>query len=79
MSGREETERRESEAVKPKLPDDVRTAMESLVEYLWHDERRHYEETAPAYRERHIFASLVTLRNWLDGESRPIEWWLADG
>lgn len=36
-------------------------AIKKLVEYLEHDEARHYEESTPADRKGHIYESVKTL------------------
>lgn len=51
------------------LPDDVRKSMQSVIDYSWADETVSAEES---YRENgniegHVFADLVTMKNFLDG------------
>ena len=33
-----------------------------VIDYLWHDEERHYEESMPSERRGHIFTVLKRLR-----------------
>lgn len=38
-------------------------AIQAVLDYLYEDERRHYEECPPKERPGHIFESLETLRS----------------
>lgn len=53
------------------LPDGLRTAMNNLVNYSWDDEMRSAEEFARENGgvEGHVFADLVTVRNFLEGKN----------
>lgn len=55
-------------------------AANSLVHYLWRDERRHYAECQSGGRERadHAFLTLCTLRNLINGTSHTPEDYLTD-
>ena len=67
-----------SDRGKAALPNDVLTAIESIIEYLWDDEHKHCLEAENESAKRHIFGSLVTIRNWLDGNTRTIDSWLEE-
>ena len=62
--------RTEPKAVTPgDLPPEVVKAMQSVIDYSWADETASAEES---YRENgniegHVFADLVTMKNFLDG------------
>jgi hypothetical protein len=43
-----------------------REALQVIVDYLWHDEKKHFEETEASEREGHVFRSLVGLRRAMD-------------
>ena len=47
------------------VKESVRFELEAVLDYLWHDESRHYSEGDQP--EGHIFESLVDVANWLDG------------
>jgi hypothetical protein len=43
-----------------------REALQVIVDYLWHDEQKHFAETEASEREGHVFRSLVGLRRAMD-------------
>jgi len=43
-----------------------REALQVVVNYLWHDEKQHCEETEASECEGHVFRSLVGLRRAMD-------------
>jgi hypothetical protein len=45
------------------LPRHILEAFEKIVDYMWNDEERDYEEKDRP--EDHIFASLSTIHDWL--------------
>lgn len=60
------------------IPREVLSALETIIEYLWDDERNDCRATDPECREGHVFSSLVAVRNWLDDDTRSIDWWFAN-
>jgi hypothetical protein len=40
--------------------------LRDIVDYLWYDERRHYEESGEKRQGGHIFESLHRIKLWLD-------------
>lgn len=57
----------------PKIPAEVRDAIETILEYNWQDElddiREHEGEIDATC---HIFSSLVTLDNWINGRTKTV-------
>lgn len=49
----------------PGLPDEIRAALENVLDYCWADELKDYEATPAAERPGHVFESLRLLRGWL--------------
>ena len=43
----------------------VLAAVRKVVEYLWHDEGKHYHEQEEEEREGHIFEAVDLLAGWL--------------
>lgn len=56
-----------SEAGAP-LPENVRAAIEHVIDYLWDDERSDFESQAASDRDGHVFESLRDIQAWLNGE-----------
>ena len=48
-------------ATRPALSEEVRTAINQILDYLWADEERSFEE---APDDKHIFHALTILRAW---------------
>jgi len=46
------------------------SAITTLLDYLWDDERSAYRAVSPRERRRHIFRSLRVIRQWLDERDR---------
>jgi hypothetical protein len=53
-------------------------AIEAVVEYLWDDEHKHCFGTDCESETGHIFCSLVTIRNWLEGDTRTVDSWAKE-
>jgi hypothetical protein len=49
------------------IPQHVREALRRVLDYAMPDEARHYGETPVAERRCHIYESLMTVNQWLDG------------
>jgi hypothetical protein len=48
------------------LSEDVRSAILSIIDYLWKDELADYLETSPQEgKEKHIFLALDIVKQWL--------------
>ncbi len=47
----------------------VAEALNKIIDYLWQDEQRHFNESTPEEQKEHIFQSLQTVRRWLDQQS----------
>jgi hypothetical protein len=48
------------------IEEELRNAVEEVVNYLWNDELKAFAESGPCWLDSgHIFESLVVLRNWL--------------
>ena len=45
-----------------RLPSKTLTALETVLDYYWQDEERHYEETPEEDRDDHIFKSLKIMQ-----------------
>jgi hypothetical protein len=41
-------------------------AIETVLNYLWADEKANYESCPASARQKHVFAALLQLDNWLD-------------
>lgn len=55
----------------PITNDDLRTAILSVLDYLWQEERDHFLMNAPEDRADHIFSALQTLAQWLRQTELP--------
>jgi hypothetical protein len=51
--------------MKRPLPDHIEQALHTIIDYLYEEEREHFDGCSPAERQGHIFESLETLRTWL--------------
>ncbi len=47
----------------------VAESLNKIIDYLWQDEQRHFNESTPEEQKEHIFQSLQTVRRWLDQQS----------
>ena len=47
----------------------VAESLNKIIDYLWHDEQRHFNESTPEEQKEHIFQSLQTVRRWLEHHS----------
>ncbi len=47
----------------------VAESLNIIIDYLWQDEQRHFNESTPEKQKEHIFQSLQTVRRWLDQQS----------
>jgi len=43
-----------------------------IVTYLYHDERKHYEETASQERKNHIYKDIKAIDQWLSSQYRQL-------
>jgi len=58
-------------------------ALDKIIDYLWQDEQRHFNESTLEKQKEHIFHSLQTAKRWLDhcfpilhhskGKADPVE------
>ena len=56
----------------PKLSPRVIQSLHTILGYLWHDERNHYEASEIPERKSHIFRSLKIVHKWLtSNQSQP--------
>jgi len=53
-----------------RLPVPVTKALSAILEYLWDDEERHFNELPPEAQTGHIFLSLVAVQRWLEDPAR---------
>ncbi len=53
------------------LPVDVEQAIEEVLDYLWHEEQRHFKEVDGIEKQNHVFRSLALIRRWLMNR-RPV-------
>ena len=44
-----------------------------IVTYLYHDEKKHYEETASEERKNHIYRDLKSINLWLSSQYKRLE------
>lgn len=51
-----------------RLPSEILTALETVLDYFWQDEERHYEETPEEDRDRHIFNSLRIVQAFVNSD-----------
>ena len=49
----------------PKIPPEIREALQHILNYLWADEENDYLGTSRADRSQHIFVALRKIDNWL--------------
>lgn len=50
----------------PTSPAEFRTALRTILDYLWDDESEAYAGLPPQERGLHVFPSLLVVRQWLD-------------
>lgn len=50
-----------------RLPSEILTALETVIDYYWQDEGRHYEETSED-RDNHIFTSLKIVQAFVNSD-----------
>ena len=43
-----------------------------IVTYLYHDERKHYEETASQERKNHIYKDVKAIDQWLSSQYKRL-------
>ena len=43
-----------------------------IVTYLYHDERKHYEETASQERKNHIYKDIKAIDQWLSSQYKRL-------
>ena len=44
-----------------------------IVTYLYHDEKKHYEETASEERKTHIYRDIKAIDQWLSSQYKQLE------
>jgi len=49
-----------------RIPPEILTALETVLDYNWQDEERHYYETPKAERHNHIFQSLRIMQSFVN-------------
>jgi len=59
------------------VPQEVREAIEEVVEYCWLDELKDYRDREGA-RDHHIFVHLAAVQAWLDGSGRSADQYVVD-
>jgi len=50
------------------LPSEILTALETVLDYYWQDEERHYAETPEEDRNKHIFNSLKIMQAFVNAD-----------
>jgi len=56
----------------PKISPQVIQSLHTIIGYLWHDEKNHYEASEIPERKSHIFRSVKVVRKWLNSnQSHP--------
>ena len=51
-----------------RLPSEILTALETVLDFYWHDEERHFEETPEEDRDDHIFNSLKVMQAFINSD-----------
>ena len=51
-----------------RLPSEILTALETVLDFYWHDEERHFEETPEDDRDDHIFNSLKIMQAFINSD-----------
>ena len=51
-----------------RVPSEILTALETVLDFYWHDEERHYEETPEEDRDDHIFNSLKIMQAFVNSD-----------
>ncbi len=49
-----------------RIPSKILIALETVIDYCWHDEERNYCETPKAKRQNHIFSSLRAMQSFVN-------------
>ena len=44
-----------------------------IVTYMYHDEKKHYEETASDNRKAHIYKDIKAIDQWLSSQYKRLE------
>ncbi|MBY0504431.1 MAG: hypothetical protein K2X03_11000 [Bryobacteraceae bacterium] len=52
-----------------RLPSEILTALETVLDYYWQDEERHYEETPEEDRDDHIFTRLKIVQAFVNADT----------
>lgn len=55
----------------PELPEPVLTALWTVLDHLYLDERAHYLGSPPELRPGHLFESLLLIHAWLHATEQP--------
>ena len=60
------------DTIYPEISPKVIQSLNTILGYLWHDEKNHYEGSEIPERKSHIFRSLKAVRKWLkSNKSNP--------
>ena len=51
-----------------RVTSEILTALETVLDYCWQDEERHYEETPEEDRDDHIFTSLKVMQAFVNSD-----------
>jgi len=67
--------------VNDQLPDNVATALKTILDYMWAPELSHYDNEikSEGQSEGHVFEYMVAVRNWLDGTEKTPEEMVREG
>lgn len=55
------------------IPHEVLQAIDSVLDYMWHDEATNFWATPESLRERHICRELRIIRCWLTQKNKTID------
>lgn len=51
-----------------RVTSEILTALETVLDYCWQDEERHYEETPEEDRDDHIFTPLKVMQAFVNSD-----------
>jgi len=56
--------------MKNKIDKKTKDAVKKIIDYLYADEKKHFEETPDKEKKFHIFNNLETVKNWLNTQKQ---------
>ena len=58
--------------IKPEMNKKQLDSIAKIVAYMYHDEKKHYEETASDTRKTHIYSDIKAIDQWLESQYKRL-------